>query len=302
MRRLFTWTLGFLLLFAAFVSCLTAWAADPDLPPAGVVSSGELAQIAPVQPATPPVTLDDLIRVLRYIETLPVDPGAATSQPPPSDASQQVGDILANLAHRVPWIALLLSLMGLARFANKPFCAAVHWWVGRTKTTADDKFVARVERSQAWAWFWWFADYFASIKRDPPGTVVTVTKGSGTAALFLVGALGISAMSTGCTGLAPGAEAFVVRSEQTIASSFATVDTFVDWESANRASLPESVTAVADALRVDFPPAHDAALASLQVYKRTRSASDKDAVTTWLATLRAMADQATRVQSEISKP
>ena len=274
MRRLSLsrWFLGSLLIL--FSACLVSWADDaaPPVASVAITDSGEPVVI-PASPIIPPAT------------------------------SEQVGITLANLALHYPWIALLISVMGSARLWCKPLSQLVHWAIRQTKTTADDEFVAEVERSRAWVWFWWVVDYVASIKRDPPGTVVTVTKGSsGNAALFLVGALGFSVMSTGCVGLAPGAEAFVVRSEQTIASSFATVDTFVNWESANRASLPESVTAVADALRVDFPPAHDAALASLQVYKRTRSASDKDSVTTWIATLRAMADQATKVQSEISKP
>lgn len=267
-RRLPLWVFSCILLFCGFG--LMARAADQTT--VAITDSGEPVVI-PASPIVPPAT------------------------------SEQVGITLANLALHYPWAALLISVMGSARLWCKPLSQLVHWAIRQTKTTADDEFVAEVERSRAWVWFWWVVDYIASIKRDPPGTVVTVTKGSsGTAALFLVGALGISAMTIGCAGLAPGAEAFVVRSEQTIASSFATVDTFVNWESVNRDSLPASVTAVADTLRVDFPPAHDAALASIQVYKRTRSASDKDSVTTWIATLKAMADQATKAQSDISKP
>ena len=271
MRRLSLWFLGFLLIFCSV--CLVSWADDaaPPVASVAITDSGEPVVI-PASPIIPPAT------------------------------SEQVGITLANLALHYPWFALLISVMGSARLWFKPLSQLVHWWVLQTKTTADDEFVASVERSQALAWFWWVVDYIASIKRDPPGTVVTITKGSGAAALFLVGALGISSMTVGCLGVAPGSEAFVVRSEQTISSSFSTVDTFVTWEAANRDSLPESVTAVADTLRVDFPPAHNAALASIQTYKRTRSATDKDSVTTRLATLKAMADQATKAQAEISKP
>ena len=178
MRRLFTWTLGFLLLFAAFVSCLTSWADDaaPPVASVAITDSGEPVVI-PASPIIPPAT------------------------------SEQVGITLANLALHYPWIALLISVMGSARLWCKPLSQLVHWAIRQTKTTADDEFVAEVERSQAWVWFWWVVDYVASIKRDPPGTVVTVTKGSsGNAALFLVGALGISVMTVGCAGLAPSGE------------------------------------------------------------------------------------------------
>ena len=225
----------------------------------------------------------------------------------PPDVSVQIAIAIAHFAFQFPWLSMVIGFLGSNRLWGKPASLAIHWLVRKTKGTWDDRLVEVVERSPAWAWVWWLIDYVFSLKRYGPGTVVKVKRSGGVpaslaSALILVGALGISAMTVGCVGLAPGAEAFVVRSEQTIASSFATVDTFVQWEASNRASLPESVTVVADALRVDFPPAHDAALASLQVYKRTRSASDKDAVSTWLATLRSMADQATKVQSEISKP
>lgn len=220
----------------------------------------------------------------------------------PPDVSVQIAIALAHFAFQYPWLYLLISIMGSSRIWGKPASILIHWAVKQTKGTWDDRLVEEVERSPAWAWFWWLMDYVFSIKRDAPGTLVKVTRsaGSGTAALFLVGALGISAMTVGCVGLEPGSEAFVVRAEQSIASSFATADAFTHWEEANRDSLPESVTAVADTLREDFPPAHNAALASIQTYKRTRSASDKDSVTTWIATLKAMADQATKAQAEIS--
>ncbi|MFO1458237.1 MAG: hypothetical protein U1G08_02440 [Verrucomicrobiota bacterium] len=224
----------------------------------------------------------------------------------PPDTSVQVAIAIAHFAFQFPWLSMVIGFLGSNRIWGKPASLLIHWAVRKTKGTWDDRFLEVVERSPAWAWFWWLIDYVFSIKRDAPGTVVKVTKAVGDAAsavsaLLLAGGLAISAMSMGCVGLAPGAEAFVVRSEQTIASSFATVDTFVHWEEANRDSLPESVSAVADTLREDFPPAHAAALASILTYKRTRSAEDKDRVNAWLATLRTMADQATKARAEISK-
>jgi hypothetical protein len=224
----------------------------------------------------------------------------------PPDVSVQIAIAIAHFAFQFPWLSMVIGFLGSNRLWGKPASLFIHWLVRKTKWTWDDRLVEVVELSPAWAWFWWLMDYVFSLKRYAPGTVVKVKRSGGVpaslaSALILVGALGISAMSTGCTGLAPGAEPFVVRTEQTIASSFATVDTFVHWEEANRDSLPESVSAVADALRDDFPPAHNAALASLQVYKHSRSAEDKDQVTAWLATLRAMADQATKARTEISK-
>ena len=134
----------------------------------------------------------------------------------PPATSEQVGITLANIALHYPWFALLISVMGSARLWFKPLSQLVHWAVLQTKTTADDEWVAEVERSRAWAWFWWVVDYVASIKRDPPGTVVTITKGSGTAALFLVGALGISAMTVGCVGSGTGAEGITPAQVQRI--------------------------------------------------------------------------------------
>ena len=99
-----------------------------------------------------------------------------------------------------------------------------------------------------------------------------------------------------------GAEGFVVRSEQTISASFTTTDGFLKWEEANRAALPEKVTEIADTLREDFPPAHDAALASIVAYKKDRTAFAKDAVSKWLVTLQKMSDQAAKARAEIAKP
>lgn len=108
----------------------------------------------------------------------------------------------------------------------------------------------------------------------------------------------VAFLLVGCEGLDPGADAFAVRSQQSIQIAFDTVDGFVKWEYQNRSSLPYSVTHEADVLRNQFPPAHDTALAVLDDYKLTRSASDKEKVSMWIATLQKMAAAADTARSK----
>lgn len=106
----------------------------------------------------------------------------------------------------------------------------------------------------------------------------------------------VAFLLVGCEGLDPGADAFAVRSQQSIQIAFDTVDGFVKWEYQNRSILPYSVTHEADVLRNQFPPAHESALAVLDTYKATRSASDKQKVSEWIALLQKMADEANKAR------
>jgi NH3-dependent NAD+ synthetase len=91
------------------------------------------------------------------------------------------------------------------------------------------------------------------------------------AAAFL--ALPVSLVVTGCK--TPTTETqpsnIVLNAEKTIASSFEVIDTFLKFEYTNRASLPASVTAAADAIRRDAPIAFMNARSVLRAYKETQT-------------------------------
>lgn len=223
----------------------------------------------------------------------------------PPDLSTQVAIFLSRATIAHPWVALLLAFIGSMRLWGKPASLALHRYVESTPSKADDEFVQRVERSVWWTGVLFLLDWVASIK--VPARTATVTRtessrGLGGTTLATAFIMSFAWFGTGCAGLQPGAEGFVVRSEQTISASFTATDSFLKWEEANRAALPDKVTEIADTLREDFPPAHDAALASIVAYKRDRTTFAKDEVSKWLVTLQKMSDQAEKARAEIAKP
>ena len=107
-----------------------------------------------------------------------------------------------------------------------------------------------------------------------------------------IGCLALSVTTGGLTGcassqVAPGSEAFVVESEKDLRSAFYVVDGFLEWELANRPQAGKDVTAVADDLRAHFPGYLKSAEEVLRTYKANRTADNKAALGTWVATLNA---------------
>lgn len=97
----------------------------------------------------------------------------------------------------------------------------------------------------------------------------------------------------------PTGDPVAVRAEQTIQTSFTTVDTFLAFEHGQK-NLPGSVQEAADTLRTKYPPAHRAALDALAAYKRNRDAYSTDTLNRWLATLLELAAVAAQARTELN--
>lgn len=116
----------------------------------------------------------------------------------------------------------------------------------------------------------------------------------------------------GCTTLQPNADPVVVRAEQSIQVAFATLDTFLKVDHANRelfkTSLPE-VHKFAEYLRapVGNPPAPrgisyiESAVKVKNAYKLNRTAENKASLVTALATLETLIQQ-TQAQLDQTVP
>lgn len=100
---------------------------------------------------------------------------------------------------------------------------------------------------------------------------------------------------SGCAILDPSADKFIVRSQQTIQSSFVTVNSFLQLEYANRAvaqALDPSITKLADQLRETYPPINRSAWTVLDTYRNNRTPENKANLATYLAMLNEAVAQA----------
>lgn len=75
--------------------------------------------------------------------------------------------------------------------------------------------------------------------------------------------------------VAEGSDPVIVRAEQTLAISFATVNAFINWEHANRRVAGPQVTKAADAIRKAAPDVFRLANSLLQKYKAAKSEENK---------------------------
>jgi len=108
-------------------------------------------------------------------------------------------------------------------------------------------------------------------------------------------------ISAGCSAVAPGSDAVVVRAQQTINSSWAGVDTFLRIEASNRTlaqELDPGITRTADALRRTYPDAHRSAWAVLDSYKANRTPDNKANLATALKVLSTALE---RAQANLAK-
>ena len=102
---------------------------------------------------------------------------------------------------------------------------------------------------------------------------------------------GLLATASGCAVLEPGADPVVVRAEQAAEMSFATVDSFLLLEFTHRDQLG-GMKAAADYVRENYPPALKALRAATQTYKAVRNTENRDALTTALAVVNLLTEQA----------
>lgn len=99
------------------------------------------------------------------------------------------------------------------------------------------------------------------------------------------------ALFTGCatkTSVAEGSEVFVVNAQQSQEMAWEAVNTFLNYERANRDALwalDPGIKKAADELRATWPEANKTFLAMLDSYKNNRTAENRASVTTWLAIL-----------------
>ena len=98
-----------------------------------------------------------------------------------------------------------------------------------------------------------------------------------------------------CSTLAPGADAIVVRAEQTADASFKTINSFLEYERNNRAALwkiDRGIKHTADKIRVLAPAQIKALRDATKEYKRVKSQEHIDTVDLWLAEVAALVGQA----------
>jgi hypothetical protein len=89
--------------------------------------------------------------------------------------------------------------------------------------------------------------------------------------------------SAGCqTTIAPDADPVVVRSQQALEISLATVDKFVAWEYKNSSVTTPDVKAAAETLRREFPPMFRIASDLLRKYKASRDDETKRLLTNYV--------------------
>lgn len=108
----------------------------------------------------------------------------------------------------------------------------------------------------------------------------------------------------GCVRLNPGADPFIVRSEQAIAAAVESVDGFLKLDDANRElskhAAPEAHR-IAESLRVNFPTARNAAVIAIRNYERSKTADGMAAVKAAVAGLVASSETARNASASIKK-
>jgi hypothetical protein len=100
---------------------------------------------------------------------------------------------------------------------------------------------------------------------------------------------------TGCATTRPGADPVLLRAEQTLEVSFATIDGLLYLEKYNQAALTAvapDAHKVAEMLRTEAPVALKAATAAIDVYRANRTPQAQADLATWLAVVQELAHQA----------
>lgn len=108
-------------------------------------------------------------------------------------------------------------------------------------------------------------------------------------------------LCAGCTGcqmfpaLSPEADPLVVRAEQASTTSLEIVHSFIKFEKQNRTVLGPNVKAVADELRVKFPPVWRELRSTTKLYKADRTDQNRSSLDKVLISIQgfvAMAEKA----------
>lgn len=103
-------------------------------------------------------------------------------------------------------------------------------------------------------------------------------------------------LGTGCASVAEGESPIVVNAERVAAGSFDIIDSFLQYEAANRDLLwrtDPGIKRVADQLRDQAPVAIETLRSATKAYKRNRTPENEANLKTWLATVNSLLASAT---------
>lgn len=107
----------------------------------------------------------------------------------------------------------------------------------------------------------------------------------------------------GCAAVAPGADPVVVNAERTTKNAWTLVESFLEYEKANRNVLfkaDPSIKQWADKIRAEAPPAFEVARNATKAYKRNRTPENKATLATYLATVnQILADASTQATKAV---
>ncbi len=73
-------------------------------------------------------------------------------------------EMFLDLVKSLPWFGDLMIIMGVLRIVFKPIFSIIATIVDATPTESDDKLLAEVRDTKAYALVLWTIDYFASVK------------------------------------------------------------------------------------------------------------------------------------------
>ena len=121
---------------------------------------------------------------------------------------------------------------------------------------------------------------------------------------LVCGAL-LATLLTGCAKLQPGADATVVRAQQTVQVAFETVNTFIEFDAANRPWLVANAPAVhafAEGVRKDAPPVFRYAWEAIALYQSSKSIASGTALSGVLAKVEAIAAEARNYLLSVKPP
>lgn len=112
-------------------------------------------------------------------------------------------------------------------------------------------------------------------------------------------------LGTGCASVAEGHDPIVVNAERVSASAFDLIDSFLQYEAANRELLwrtDQGIKRVADQLRDQAPGAIKTLRNATKAYKANKTPENKANLATWLATVNSLlADASANMAKSVRK-
>ena len=155
--------------------------------------------------------------------------------------------------------------------------------------------------------------FLRSALKGTPSTPTADTQGAGVSAgspvsdspsrrlavsLLLSGSLAASLLLAGCAATPTWQDA----ARKSVHSAVLLADGFLNYELVNRATLDPKITAAADRIRVEMPPAVHNLRAALDAYDANPSPTTQAAVQSGLGVLQALADVAAAALAQAQSP